>query len=63
MFPAATAFQPTPRRMCAINAVVVLLPLVPVTQIVRHVGASANHRLSSEVNRTPSARARNTSGS
>src|SRR6185369_16454787 len=45
--------RPPLRRMCAINAVTVLLPLVPVTQIVRACGFSANHNAVPDVKRTP----------
>ena len=53
MFPASATRCPPLRRMCAINAVTVLLPLVPVTQIVRASGCSANHSAVPEVKRTP----------
>jgi hypothetical protein len=44
MLPASAVRLPAARSRCAISALTVLLPLVPVTQIVLSPACSANHR-------------------
>jgi len=60
MLPASATHFPLLRKICAISAVTVLLPLVPVTQIVCASGRSANHNAVPDVKRTPAASASET---
>ena len=62
MLPAMTAFKPLAFNRCAVKAVVVLLPFVPVMQMVRASGFSANQILLAVVNRVPALRAASSSG-
>src|SRR4051812_42099545 len=57
MLPASATLFPLLRKMCAINAATVLLPLVPVTQMVRAFECSANHNAVPDVKCTPPASA------
>ena len=61
MLPASAVRWPPARSKCAISAVVVLLPLVPVTQIVCAPGCSANQNALLPMKRVPDAIARSTS--
>ncbi len=53
MLPASAVRRPSARRKCAISALTVLLPFVPVTAITRACGCSANHSAVPDVNSVP----------
>jgi hypothetical protein len=53
MLPASAVRRPSARRKCAISALTVLLPFVPVTAITRASGCSANQSAVPDVNRVP----------
>ena len=62
MLPASAVRNPAARSRCATSALVVLLPLVPVTQMVRASGLAANHSAVPPTKRVPHACACSSSG-